>query len=1064
MKTSFKSIIKASVLAAVTSLFVVACGDKEQEIITPTPPGPTTVAVTGVSLSKTSLTLTEGGSETIAASVTPSNATNQAVSWSSSNTGVATVDGGKVTAVKAGSATITVTTSDGGKTAKCEVTVEAKVIPVSGITVDKETLSIVEGEDATLTATVAPEDASDKTFAWSTSDEKVATVDENGKVTAVAAGTATITATTTDGGKTAKCEVTVEAKVIPVEGVTVDKETLEMVEGDEATLAATVAPEEATDKSVTWASSDEAVATVDAEGKVTAVAPGTATITVTTTDGEKTAKCEVTVSAKVIPVESVALDKETLEMVEGDEASIAATVAPEEATDKTVKWTSSDETVATVDAEGKVTAVKAGTATITATTNDGGKTATCAVTVEAKVIPVEGVEFAEATISVIEGQAGKVSVVFKPETPTNTNVTFESADPAVATVDAEGNVTGVAPGATTITVTTEDGGMTATCDVTVEPKPIPVSKVEINRTAINLIVESSAILVATVSPEDATNKNVVWSSSDESIVKVDQKGEVTALKVGKATVTVTSEDGGKTFDCEVTVSDKPIQVTGVSIYPTSRTINVGSSYQLTANITPADATNHEVKWTSSNTSIATVDETGKVTAIKPGTATITVKTANNGKTATCKITVPENYTVKKGSTEITENYTLVVDLGESVQLMPFDKTKNTEIRTMLSPSSITTSNSSVAEVGLVYAGGAGGISAYNGWKITGKKSGTATVTMKYSNMTRRITVKVKEYTVLYNEKEVSSSMTYKMVAKSEGINFQLYDKTSGSKVKMSLDNKDYYTITSSNHDVTTDDYAWSLYGKNVSCVGEGTTTLTFKYKGITIKTVTLKMIHAIEVRYGGSALGATSTYYWNGQSGHSNRSISFSYYDKVDGKLITLSSNYSKFEIKSSSTSIISNNIAHGNTEQECYAYAYGTAKLTFTYNDVEIATTTMTVKESRFGIVLKGDTSPYGLLAESSSDARTYNVYKDGSKRYFLIYDYDLEGPISERLVSDAYFSLGAGSWDGKFIVGSERHGELYFKRDGASSGETATLYFKIRRSDNAPWHTVYVRLSNSL
>ena len=377
MKSSFKSIIKASVLAAVTSLFVVACGDKEQEI-TPTPPGPTTVAVTGVSLSKTSLTLTEGGSETIAASVTPSNATNQAVSWSSSNTGVATVDGGKVTAVKAGSATITVTTSDGGKTAKCEVTVEAKVIPVSGITVDKETLSIVEGEDATLTATVAPEDASDKTFAWSTSDEKVATVDENGKVTAVAAGTATITATTTDGGKTAKCEVTVEAKVIPVEGVTVDKETLEMVEGDEATLAATVAPEEATDKSVAWSTSDEAVATVDAEGKVTAVAPGTATITVTTTDGEKTAKCEVTVSAKVIPVESVALDKETLEMVEGDEATLAATVAPEEATDKTVKWTSSDETVATVDAEGKVTAVKAGTATITATTNDGGKTLSAA--------------------------------------------------------------------------------------------------------------------------------------------------------------------------------------------------------------------------------------------------------------------------------------------------------------------------------------------------------------------------------------------------------------------------------------------------------------------------------------------------------------------------------------------------------------------------------------------------------------------------------------------------------------------------------------------------------------
>ena len=1067
MKTSFKSIIKASMLAAVMSLFFVACGDKEQEI-TPTPPGPTTVAVTGVSLSKTSLTLTEGGSETIAASVTPSNATNQAVSWSSSNTGVATVDGGKVTAVKAGSATITVTTSDGGKTAKCEVTVEAKVIPVSGITVDKETLSIVEGEDATLTATVAPEDASDKTFAWSTSDEKVATVDENGKVTAVAAGTATITATTTDGGKTAKCEVTVEAKVIPVEGVTVDKETLEMVEGDEATLAATVAPEEATDKTVAWSTSDEAVATVDAEGKVTAVAPGTATITVTTTDGEKTAKCEVTVSAKVIPVESVALDKETLEMVEGDEASIAATVTPEEATDKTVKWTSSDETVATVDAEGKVTAGKAGTATITAKSDDGGKTATCAVTVEAKVIPVEGVEFAEATISVIEGQAGKVSVVFKPETPTNTNVTFESADPAVATVDAEGNVTGVAPGATTITVTTEDGGMTATCDVTVEPKPIPVSKVEINRTAINLIVESSAILVATVSPEDATNKNVVWSSSDESIVKVDQKGEVTAVKVGKATVTVTTEDGGKTFDCEVTVSDKPIQVTGVSIYPSSRTINVGYSYQLTANITPADATNHEVKWTSSNTSIATVDETGKVTAIKPGTATITVKTANNGKTATCKITVPENITVKKGSTEITENYTLVVDLGESVQLMPFDKTKNTEIRTMLSPSSITTSNSSVAEVGLVYAGGAGGISAYNGWKITGKKSGTATVTMKYSNMTRRITVKVKEYTIYYNNKEVPSTLPILMNSVNENINFTLYNKTEGKAMPMVTSQQiNDFQVTSSNDNVIKYAGTGPTY-KICWAKGEGTAVMTFKYKDITIKTVTLKVIHKIEVRYGGSALGATSTYYWNGQSGHSNRSISFSYYDKVDGKLITLSSsNHSKFEIKSSSTSIISNNIAWDNTEKECYAYAYGTATLTFTYNDVEIATTKMTVKEPRFGIALK-DLSNYALLVEESS-ATPYFFYvnKDGSERYFTIYDYDCAGSISNKLTYGPSFKW-VSSTNSKFHFisysnDSNNHARIAFSQEGAKEGESAIITFMVKRP-NGTWHTVRLEVRNGI
>ena len=170
---------------------------------------PPTVAVTGVSVSPSSITLTEGVSQSLSATVSPGDATDKSVTWSSSAPAVATVDqSGKVTAVKAGTATITVTTTDGGKTATCAVTVIAKVASVS---LDKTSMTLTVGETQTLTATVTPDNAQDKSVTWSSSDATVATVDQDGKVTAVKAGSATITVTTTDGGKTATCAVTIQA-------------------------------------------------------------------------------------------------------------------------------------------------------------------------------------------------------------------------------------------------------------------------------------------------------------------------------------------------------------------------------------------------------------------------------------------------------------------------------------------------------------------------------------------------------------------------------------------------------------------------------------------------------------------------------------------------------------------------------------------------------------------------------------------------------------------------------------------------------------------------------------
>ncbi len=367
--------------------------------------------VTGVSLNKTTATMTEGESLTLTATVAPTNATNKNVTWSSSDTNVATVSAsGVITAKSAGTATITVKTADGSKTATCVVTVKAKTIAVTGVTLDKTSATMIEGESLTLTATVAPENATNKNVTWSSSDTNVATVSASGVITAKSPGTATITVKTADGSKTATCVVTVKAKTIAVTGVSLNKTSATMTEGESLTLTATVAPSNATNKNVTWSSNNTSVATVSASGVVTAKFAGTAIITVKTADGSKTATCTVTVKAKTIVVTGVSLNKTSATLTEGESLTLTATVAPENATNKNVTWSSSDTNVATVSSSGVVTAKSAGTATITVKTADESKTATCIITVS-QTIDENKPTIRLSNVSVIAGQEVKIDII-----------------------------------------------------------------------------------------------------------------------------------------------------------------------------------------------------------------------------------------------------------------------------------------------------------------------------------------------------------------------------------------------------------------------------------------------------------------------------------------------------------------------------------------------------------------------------------------------------------------------------------------------------------------------------
>lgn len=343
------------------------------------------VAITGTGVANKKLSLEKGKDATLTATVTPDEASaeDKAVTWAVSTAepaGCVTVDAtGKVTAVAAGKATVTATTAgkdaDGNAVSdSVEVTVTN---PATAIAID-ETASVLIGAEKTLAVTTTPADADELTYTWTSSKPEIATV-TNGVVKGIAAGEAVITVKA--GALEDTCTVTVTADVKPITKLEISEATLELEEGKTGTLTSTATPADTTDE-IEWITSDANVATVK-DGVVTAVAEGKATITVQVKGNSAiSASCEVTVTKKVIAITGVTLDKTTATVEEGKTVTLNATVAPADTTeDKTVTWKSSDETVATVK-DGVVTAVKAGTANITATA--GGKTATCAVTVTAK--------------------------------------------------------------------------------------------------------------------------------------------------------------------------------------------------------------------------------------------------------------------------------------------------------------------------------------------------------------------------------------------------------------------------------------------------------------------------------------------------------------------------------------------------------------------------------------------------------------------------------------------------------------------------------------------------------
>ena len=502
--------------------------------------------------------------------------------------------------------------------------------PAESLELSERALTLNKGETAVLKASVLPEDATDKSVSWKSSNTTIATVDAEGNVKAVAKGTATITATAKDGtGISASCTVTVKQ---PVTKITLNKTTLSLMKGKTTTLTATASPDSANNKAVTWKSSNTKIATVDTNGLVKAVAKGTATITATAKDGSGvSASCTVTVKQ---PVTKITLNKTALSLMKGKTFTLTATASPDSANNKAVTWKSSNTKIATVDTKGLVKAVAKGTATITATAKDGsGVSASCKVTVKQ---PVTKITLNKTALSLMKGKTNTLTATAAPASANNKAVTWKSSNTKIATVDTNGLVKAVAKGTATITATAKDGsGVSASCKVTVKQ---PVTKITLNKTALTLNRGKTFTLKATAGPASANNKAVKWTTSNKEVATVTSTGVVKGIKRGTATITAAAKDGsGVKAVCKVTVRQL---VTGLKISKTALTVMKGKTATLKVTVSPSNANNKTLKWTTSNKAVATVTSAGVMKGIKKGTATITATTTDGSKkTVTCKITV-----------------------------------------------------------------------------------------------------------------------------------------------------------------------------------------------------------------------------------------------------------------------------------------------------------------------------------------------------------------------------------------------------------------------------------------
>ncbi len=709
-------------------------------------------SVTSVAVAPNNAAVKVGETQTFTATVNGTNldVADQTVIWSVADNSIATVDQqGVVAGIAVGQTTVTATSDfDGTKfdTATIVVTNNKSVISV---TVDPTNAALKIGDTQAFTATVNGTnlDPTDQTVTWSVADNSIATVDQQGVVTAASEGQTTLTATSDfDNSISGTATVVITSNKI-VASVTVDPTSAAVKVGDTKTFAATVdgANLDPADQTTTWSVADSSIATVDQQGVVTGVAGGQTTVTATS-DFDSSISGSATIVVK--SVNSIVVDPTNAAMKVGDMQTFIATVNGTnlDPTDETVTWSIEDPNIATIDQQGVVTGVSKGETTVTAISdfdNSISGTATVVVTSN-KIVASVTVDPTSAAVKVGDTKTFAATVDGANLDPADQTTTWSVADSSIATVDQQGVVTGVAGGQTTVTATSDfDSSISGSATIVVKS----VNSIVVDPTNAAMKVGDMQTFIATVNGTnlDPTDETVTWSIADSSIATVEE-GVITALTEGQTEVTATSDfDGTKSATATVVVTSNK-SVTSVTIDPTSVTLKVGDTQTFTAtvngaNLEPDDQT---VSWSIADSSIATVNQQGVITAVTEGQTEVTATSDFDGtKSATATVVVtsnksvtsvtidPTSATLKVGDTQ---TFTATVN---GANLDPADET----VTWSIADSSIATVNQQGVVTGIT--GGETIVTATSDFDST--KFGTATIIVKSVNS---VTVAPKEDEVL----------------------------------------------------------------------------------------------------------------------------------------------------------------------------------------------------------------------------------------------------------------------------------------------------------------------------
>ena len=480
-------------------------------------------------------------------------------------------------------------------------------ILIRSMTVTPGTIHFEDFGSQQLGVIINPDNATNKTVTYTSSDESVAVVSEGGLITAVGPGSAVITVSATDGSGVSKTvQVTVDAPDVPVSSITLDADSMLIGKGRSSQIGVSVAPEDATNKTLTYSSSDASVATVNANGIVSGVSVGTAVITVAAADGSNQ---QAALTVQVYDIEA----KADMGLKVGETADMSVSVLPAGTDIGTVTYTSSDVSVATVDGNGTVTAIGAGTAVITAT--NGTVTKTSTVTVADLAVSAETVLSA--------GSASDISVTVYPEGISPKSVNILSSDPSVVRIE-DCKIIGVGEGSATVTVevTVEIGGedliltkeLTVSCFVSLTGFDTNFADTE------TMYVGQAKELTVTPVPADCSAGAYTVSVEDSNVVTY-LNGVIIACSVGNTTVTISSdEDPSVTETLSITVYDIAV--------PEDKAVEVGRTVDVSATVIPEGAADVSFAYTSTDEYVATVDESGHVTALNYGTTVISVTDGN----------------------------------------------------------------------------------------------------------------------------------------------------------------------------------------------------------------------------------------------------------------------------------------------------------------------------------------------------------------------------------------------------------------------------------------------------